>query len=1167
MRIDVELIPNPLHLGGRSRKWQRIEHDTTLAEVVRERCYVPGFGDQLAACLDNDFIPQSAWDETPVSGCKCVVIRAVVGDDDSDPLHAILSIGLSFLAPYLGAKLAGALSIPTWAGTGIVFLGGGLIINELVPPPELPDRPDPQPVYSLSGGSNRARPYGPVLLVLGTHRVFPDLAAREYVEFRDDDQYLAALFDFGFGDLDISDLKLGNTQLDNFEELTTESLAPGQNSTIIAGNVDTITGAELTDTDWVLRTSSRDADKLQLDFTGRILRIESDGAYTTQAVSIQISYRENGTTDAWTTIDRTFMNNSQSPFRSTIEVAPPAFGKTWDVRVKRTGNPSDNDRIYDDLAWSLLRTYQPDDSDASGRNRLAVEVRASGQISGRLDRLSALVKQKVPTWDGSSWSAANQASSNPADILLWFARGIRVSSNLLAGAGLPDSRIDFDSIQQWREWCETNELACNTVIDSPSSVHDVLDIITRCGRASTSWQSGKLGVIYDEPNKTPSAYISAGNVIAGSMSVDYAAGKTADEIVCKYIDPDFDWQVNEVRRTRPGATAVSRTANVTLGGVTSASQAAKECNLLTARQIYHKRRLSWEMTLEGMALSRGDVAYMSHSLVSGGITGRCTGGTKSALNLGREIQWGSDDYILIRLPDGALHNSSVSNAPGTVSNTAMLASDLPINDEDLLDGGAGDFLWRHYAADQPPLKVKIVAIEPTSPHTVRVSAIDEVREYYAAGVSDLTIDFPATRVRPPKILSIRISEQNIRAGGGYVIQITAALVVDGDWRGGELIVSGRGIVAQLTGASRNASWLETSSGNIEIIAVPGSFAAPAGGPLKISYKIEGPSAKPATPINFLIDVYGDGTRRFRWQTSNTEDVAGYRIRYAEMTSNQILAELDDFHSGLITQSPYESNLPGVGDWSFALTSVSTFGVESDPIWISADLPSPRAGGLVYWNCPSAQGWPGSIVGAVRSNDGMDALEAKGDYDWDDMDSWSEWTSWSRGNGENAVTELSYTSQTITLPREVSFKINWSADTTGTVAIEYQLDDDVDTTSWTAYSDTLLTATTIKIRWKLTGDGSTVLRIDHLCVELVGNSIMEQINDADTANWNGTASGGRIVPLERLDIITSVLVTLQSVGSGWTWELINKTDPKIKIYDSAGNAADATIDVVAYGIAN
>ena len=412
--------------------------------------------------------------------------------------------------------------------------------------------------------------------------------------------------------------------------------------------------------------------------------------------------------------------------------------------MRRTAAPAASDRIHDQITWAALRSYQPDTDDYAGQTRLALKIRASGQLSGRLDRLSATVKQKIPVWDGARWSAP-QASSNPAWLFRWYAKGIHIDGKLVAGAGLADARIDDAAIKTWGAWCDAQGLACDYVIDRTTTHAEVLTLIAQCGRASPTWQSGKLGVVWDEAGRPATALITPANIVAGSFEIDYASGKTAEEIVCRYIDPDLDWQWNSVRRTVPGVSAPGASATLTLAGVTSRAQAAAECNLQAARQTYHRRRLKWEMGAEGMAVARGDVVHLTHALIDGGTAGRLTGGTADRLEINRPVTLaGAEEYLLLRLPDGTLHSTAVNHPDGAgesgETDIVVLATPLPAA-PDANGANPLDTLWRHYRGRptrRPRLgpiahrrRVEPTANTPRPPR--RRGGIVEVAAYYDGG--------------------------------------------------------------------------------------------------------------------------------------------------------------------------------------------------------------------------------------------------------------------------------------------------------------------------------------------------------------------------------------------------------------------------------------------------
>ena len=881
----VDFWPHPLTSEGRRQSVAVVpDKGASLAAVLRQGGMALG-GGPVEARVDGAPVARAEWSRRRVLPGQIVEARAAVqGGGDSEPLEIVSTIAALTSSLQHGAGLS--LSQAALAAGPPVI--GGLVVNALFPV-ALPDAGAPgRQAFSLHGGANRARPYEPAMLTLGTHRAFPDLAAQEYTQFIDGDQYLFQVFDFGVGDLDISEIKIGDALLSSFAGVTQETKLPGQAVTLLAGDVQSIApgamptpataaalyqagaGAAPRPGRWVKRSSGEKAQRLELDFVGLFFGRAKNGEGELRNVEIQIQRREHGTSGTWLpavpggTGTVTLSNSATDAARKTVVVPLTDHAKKWDIRVRRgaalAGNGRIDKRTTDQgVSWTALRTFQANAADATGRTRLALKIKASGQLQGRIERLSALVKQKVPTWNGTAWSAANQITSNPADIFRWFVKGVRADGRLLAGLGLPDSRIDETSIRAWRTWCDTEGLECDAVLTGSQSIADVLNMICRCGRASASWASGKLGVVFDQAGLAPTAMITPGNIIAGTLEVSYADGRLADEIVVRYLDPDFDWQPAELRRLKTGVTAPSRTATVTLLGIVNRAQAKEETNLIAARQEHHRRRITWEMGPEGLTIGRGDVVQATSDLLSGGTTGRLRpGGTAASPVLNQEVD--IDDgvnYMVFRLLDGALH-TSVAQHPDGASATGkttrpVLTTPLPgVPDHGGLAAApaekgatAGDVLWRRYGAANPPRKLKIIEIEPRAMDRYRFTAIDEVADYYAAAALPLTDPLPDLKHQGPRVIWCSLSEKQIKVANGWANEITATLTVAGDWRGGVLrarrtppasedegapapVAEPWRVVAVLDGSQTSASWIEQPCGSLEVVVVPGSLVAPSG---------------------------------------------------------------------------------------------------------------------------------------------------------------------------------------------------------------------------------------------------------------------------------------------------------------------------------------------------
>ena len=891
MAVTAVRLPHPVTLEGRTVR--EVPAGTTARELVA------GWGDVVAA-VDGRPVGPGDLDRPLPDGAVLVARSLAAGGDDSNPLRAVLQIALIVAGFYVAGTswFAGLSTFWKAATSAAIVVGGTLVINAIAPPvlPSLDGgaagRPDP--VYSLVGGANRARPYEPLLLVLGTHRVFPDLGAREYTVFgsavpdreatiippnpvpdgflpwrrrrpRADaaggstDQFLHQIFHFGLGDLDVEDLRIGDTLLTDFEDVETQWPDAAGALTLVAGNVDTEAGAELDDTDWVSRDTAAGSVRVELDFTAQLFELRDDGSSQDRTVVLDLELTPPGGTAQTSAV--TLRHGDPSPYRLTVSRDLSATPGTWRVRVRRRTAPTtDTQRetagrngdpvAYDDVAWTAVRSFQPDGADYEGQTRLALRIRASGQLSGRLDRLSALVHQKVPVWDpaadggNGAWTAPRR-SSNPAWIFRWYALGIRIDSALAAGVGLAAARIDDEVLKEWGAWCDLHSLTCNVVVYHDMTYAEALAAIAQTGRASPTWATGKLGVVYDRENQPATAYFGPGNIVAGSFEVDWASGAVADEIVCRYVDPDLDWQWNTVRRNVPGVSAADRTATLTLWGVTDRDQAAKACNLQAARQLYHKRRLRFRTGPEGRDVKRGAVVHVSHALVDGGITGRVLGGSVRNLRLDRDLSLEAGDMMLLRLQNGDLHATAVSRTAGQDDNQVRLDDRLPAANAPRAGTSSPlDILWRHYPASSPPLRAKVVAVEPRSETEVQIEAIDETPLYYAAATSDLTVDLPAIHRAWPAVTGIRVAERLVKAGDFDVVEIVATLDVEGDWRGGIVTASLDGgpvrAVGQPGPGELEARWVEPPEGTLRIRAVPGSAAAPAGRAHEVVHVIQGP---------------------------------------------------------------------------------------------------------------------------------------------------------------------------------------------------------------------------------------------------------------------------------------------------------------------------------------
>ena len=769
--VSIDRRPHPITTEGRTVRTVCVPPaGARLGDLVAATWPAPA--PDLAVTLDGVRVPPAAWDSVLVRPGDVVGLTPAValgggggGGGGTDPVRTALQVAVVAAALYVGGPAAAK----TWgwsATTGkilsaTVLVGGSLLVNAIAPPP-LPDadlpgegpagRSQRAPVYTLTGGANRARPYEPLPLVLGSHRLYPDAAIQPWSA----GAFYYAIYHCGLGDLDLPEAEwlVGDTAWTNVPWSPTRT-SIGPVPTNVPGHVSVVAGGVLASRSPIVRNTPAGTVRVTCRFSGRIFDIDSTtGDYVSRSVAVRVTCRLTGQPSVTGTV--TLTGADPDPVTGSLSLVLPAPGE-WTVSVWRTTDRATGDREYDDVTWESVECVRPDSTTYTGQTRIGIKLVASAVLSGSMGRFAVLAHQKVPVWDGTRWSAAAR-SSNPAWIFRWFARGIYVGGELLAGAGLPAARIDDEAIQRWGAWCDAQGLRCDYVIQRPMSVAEVLTLIARCGRASYTWASGRLGVVYEDAATPPSALVTPGAIVAGSFEVEYL-GAGADEVVVRYIDRDAGWAYESVRQRRTGVTSPRTSVRFTANGVTTRLAATRVAALLAASQRYHRRRIRWTMGPASLTtIHRGDVAWITHSLLDGGQTGRLRRIDGARLTLDAPVPLAvASNHVLLRLPTGALHASALLD-PAAAGDTADVTLATPMPDP--AEGGPPydprDVLWRYYATDAAPAQVRIVSVVPRAGGEIDVEAIDESAAYHAAGTV-ASVSRPAEGRQTPAILDVLLS--------------------------------------------------------------------------------------------------------------------------------------------------------------------------------------------------------------------------------------------------------------------------------------------------------------------------------------------------------------------------------------------------------------------------
>jgi len=343
---------------------------------------------------------------------------------------------------------------------------------------------------------------------------------------------------------------------------------------------------------------------------------------------------------------------------------------------------------------------------------------------------------------------------------------------------------------------------------------------------------------------------------------------------------------------------------------------------------------------------------------------------------------------------------------------------------------------------------------------------------------------------------------------------------------------------------------------------------------------------PPNVASFTVATQSDGTRQFTWGwglTAKPVDLKGYVIRFLQGSGPYTWDQLQPFDTddGFHTVSPMESNLLLAGTYVFAIKTVDLFGAFSeDALFITATLPDPRLGNAIEFTDEHATNWPGVLTDCVSEAwDGDLVLRARDQATWSTLPStWSAWTRWVW----DPVTSFQYVTQPVDLGTSVAVLPVANALADGVVTFEVSTSSDG--VSWSAWSSVAGPVVTRYVKCRITvsvpvgsstGPGVTpVCSLRRLTISYVGKVSTETGNDVNTSGFTGVhriAAGDVRLPTQNVWAhISRVTVTLQSVGAGWSWVLLDKdgtNGPHVKIYNGSGVLADALIDWTIEGIAS
>lgn len=1070
-RPSLVHLPNPITPAGKVLSYAAFLPGETL-EAYLARVGVRVVDAPMHVWHNGHRVPAMLWKRLIPKAGDQIVIRAKMegGGGGGKILRAVALVALVVVSAGYGAALGGALGFAGATagaiGSSIIMLAGTMLINALLPMPRptmgklgVGEKYESSPTYSIQGGRNRSRPWEPMALVMGTHRVVPDLGAIPYTIQLGDDQYLHQIFNLGpqGTSLSISDIRIGSTPITNYQGVQVEISGPDGKLWSAVGNTDSIQGFSLSQQDgWVSRITDDNVFTITVELASRLFRVNDDGSIASRSVDVRVQYRNvNGggwidvgqigatyATHYWSAVvNKDYWSTVQAEFGSTnpadhyegqayrgptdpitgearvgrwqwrphpfqlgqpwIGVAPDPlisagmpgirttgarqeptrYSQSWsvplgkyEIRVMKVTADINDSRESNETAVTQIIAYQDHTADYAGQCRIAVRIKATGQLNGAIDELNVVAQDVLPVWNGTSW--VMQASSNPAWRFLWFARGRRNASGArVFGVGLSDSEIDIDGIKAWGAWCDQKRLTFDYVLDRKVSTADVLDMIARAGRAAKTQHTGKLGVVWDAGDLPEVATFGPFNIKAGSFQVAYLNEGSVDEIVLNFVNSNRNWTMDEVRVRVPGATTTNNPLQLDLDGCTNVDMAGREANLLAASQVWHRRRCTFETDIEGFVASKGDVIRLTHDLTVWGYSGRMMPGSSSGsggdlpkIVLDTAVPSGGSGVAMLRDPTGVMKVVSVTSEVGDVSELIVVSDlgdfkmpgDAPFEDVNSLD-----WVWQFSPLETPGRRFKITSVEPTA-EGVKFTAIDDDAGYYASELNPYEYTPPRDGLLlGAQVLAVVFSEairsvpnDDIDVQISWTLSTPSRVIVN-------VSVDGRDLQPVTTEERRLT--VSAKTGSVVVATIKPINATGTGTPFTQQYQVSG-LLIPLPPVTGLTNVFRDGLTNLVWNRVIDLRNPDYEVRLGTSWAN----------SRIIGVTPNPEIL-AVGNGQYFVAARFQFG--STTVYGPAASLQISGATLVRNVLVTVQedpGWTGTLEGGAVVHDGELTLEGVGD---------------------------------------------------------------------------------------------------------------------------------------------------------------------------------------------
>jgi len=311
---------------------------------------------------------------------------------------------------------------------------------------------------------------------------------------------------------------------------------------------------------------------------------------------------------------------------STVKFTPREIGQ-FEVKITRVrAYSSASFNVQDKLLVAGITTRfdsQPIKTDKR-HTFLELRIKATNQLNGAIQNLSAVSTSVLDTWNGTTWT--KQATNNPAWIFVDLMTG-ELNKN-----ALPKTRLHLPSLLEWSQFCDQVPTAptgstfvlprfqCNFILDFDTTLQSIINQVCSAGQASLNIVEGKYGVLIDKKRTVPVQIFTPRNSSAFSSTRNYSISPHALKV--KYVDPSSDWSLVEKIVYDQGydVNTAETFDELTSFACTNPEQAWRFGRYMMAQNRLRQETISIRVDFEFLVCNRGDFVQITQDVMKVGGT-------------------------------------------------------------------------------------------------------------------------------------------------------------------------------------------------------------------------------------------------------------------------------------------------------------------------------------------------------------------------------------------------------------------------------------------------------------------------------------------------------------------------------------------------------------------